>query len=525
MQADYPFGDPDGARAELVDIMDGFVGFGGHPGWGGIATRADDRTVRVIVGKKGSGKTVYLRRLQVSTRAEESVFSQTIQTDIPSTAQILRFCEICQGEQVTEKWSELWRVSILASLLSLILHKGYFAPYVTQKQRDELAQKYRGILPDGAVVHTAYNIIGFYISTIATQARYDEFINRSVWLQLRHELSELMKTTPPVFYYLDAVDEEFAHAPMEWHQCQKGLFDAVMRMLRGQGPLANRFHVAICIRDMVLSSVLRTEHASRYRGAPHICKLNWDTKRIKFFFQRKIEKLDERYFDQPAGDRNVENFLSLSKIRNVERGIDEDIVNYIIRHTRFLPRDIVELGNNLANAKITARENGISDSNSWQEVIRKLVSRAARSFANEQLTICANQLASHDRPEFSARHDYHELYTSGQEYISAKSSYLKEVIKMIGAEAFDRDALNEARTAISADLPRDVDVMSILWQNGLVGCKHKEDQIGYSFFNLDDREDFLIPDDAISFAFHSCVRDAVPLGISGESPITELDVI
>ena len=59
-----PFGNPDGSRADIEDLISEFVDFGGNPAYGHLATRANDSMVRVIVGKLGAGKTVYLRRLQ-----------------------------------------------------------------------------------------------------------------------------------------------------------------------------------------------------------------------------------------------------------------------------------------------------------------------------------------------------------------------------------------------------------------------------------------------------------------------------
>jgi hypothetical protein len=123
-----PFGNPDGSRADLEDIIDGFVAFGGNPMWGGIATRADDRGVRVIVGRKGSGKTCYLRRLQVSTFEANSVFSAKIQQDLPTTEMIIQFCELFPGQTLTEAWMQLWRCAIIRSVASLLLRKKYFLP-------------------------------------------------------------------------------------------------------------------------------------------------------------------------------------------------------------------------------------------------------------------------------------------------------------------------------------------------------------------------------------------------------------
>jgi hypothetical protein len=51
-----PFGNPDGSRAAIEEVLEGFVNFGSPLVWGGLAMRDDDRKARVIVGRKGSGK-------------------------------------------------------------------------------------------------------------------------------------------------------------------------------------------------------------------------------------------------------------------------------------------------------------------------------------------------------------------------------------------------------------------------------------------------------------------------------------
>jgi hypothetical protein len=70
-----PFGTPDGSRADLEDILHDFVALDGRPGFGGVATRADDAMVRVIVGRIGAGKTVYMRRLFSFQEASKSVYA------------------------------------------------------------------------------------------------------------------------------------------------------------------------------------------------------------------------------------------------------------------------------------------------------------------------------------------------------------------------------------------------------------------------------------------------------------------
>ena len=79
------FGSPDGSRAELDDVLTDFVEFDADPGFGGLATRADDSKVRVIAGKLGAGKTVYMRRLQDHQAHEESVYAHLPEYDPPTT--------------------------------------------------------------------------------------------------------------------------------------------------------------------------------------------------------------------------------------------------------------------------------------------------------------------------------------------------------------------------------------------------------------------------------------------------------
>src|SRR6476646_1604362 len=51
-----PFGNPDGSRADIEDLITEFVDFSGDPAYGHLATRANDSMVRVIVGKLGGGQ-------------------------------------------------------------------------------------------------------------------------------------------------------------------------------------------------------------------------------------------------------------------------------------------------------------------------------------------------------------------------------------------------------------------------------------------------------------------------------------
>jgi hypothetical protein len=85
-----PFGNPDGSRAPIERVLHDFVDFRGDPAFGALATPADDATTRVIVGRLGAGKTVYLRRLRNFQARQDSVYADHPQQNLPTTETIVK---------------------------------------------------------------------------------------------------------------------------------------------------------------------------------------------------------------------------------------------------------------------------------------------------------------------------------------------------------------------------------------------------------------------------------------------------
>ena len=137
-----PFGSPDGSRAELDDMLVDFVEFDGDPGFGGLATRADDSKVRVIAGKLGSGKTVYMRRLQDYQSHQESVYAHLPEHDPPKTEVIVTACQWFTGQVLVEKWMQIWDRAIIRSLVSHLLLHRELRHQVTEEHRDEIERDY-----------------------------------------------------------------------------------------------------------------------------------------------------------------------------------------------------------------------------------------------------------------------------------------------------------------------------------------------------------------------------------------------
>jgi hypothetical protein len=109
----------------------------------------------------------------------------------------------------------------------------------------------------------------------------------------------------------------------------------------------------------------------------------------------------------------VKSWLSVEEIGNSGPSPStERIEDYLIRHTRGVPRNIVVLGNRLSRYVLGARTQGLP---STDEGIRLEVSRAAREFASTQLAQCANQVMSDTMPGDAVDHDYVHVFLEPNE--------------------------------------------------------------------------------------------------------------
>ena len=137
-----PFGNPDGSRAALQDVLSQFVDFENIPSHAALATPADDLSARVLVGKMGAGKTVYMRRFQAAARQNHSLYADSIQEDLPSTESIVRVCHWYRDAVLTEKWMLLWRRAIIRSLVTHLVCDRELSANVSEDEVDLIWNDY-----------------------------------------------------------------------------------------------------------------------------------------------------------------------------------------------------------------------------------------------------------------------------------------------------------------------------------------------------------------------------------------------
>jgi len=507
-----PFGIADGHRADIDD--DNFVEVDPLIAQLGLTSQPDDRAARIIVGRKGSGKTVYLRRFQASAGTEDSVHAVPIDPDTPTTGEIVQFAHWNRGYDLTEQWSSAWRAAILRALCSHALHSPHLSPHGGEDARRELAKTAVDLMPGVNTPRSPYNQLSELIHGHKSGHHLELTLRQPRWGDFEYWLSEFTKQAPPIFFYLDAVDEEYRKAPNYWMRCQKGLFYQVMRLLRDP-VFGNRLHVVISVRDSVFSSVLRSEHATRYRTDPHIRVLAWDRPAIEYFLVQKMERLDPAFM-MLTGGALLSEWLGRSTIRNEARGVEEPLGDYLVRHTRLLPRDMILMGNALCAS--VARAKSAGEKSVGEAEIRSIVEMVAAWFGTEQLAICGNQIVGDLLPHGAAQGDLRR-YTASDEYNRDTSERIEGLLRLFGDDQFDSSRLEVLAQRGRKEFGEKIDLPTVLWQNGLLGFG--DARVGpedWIFHGVEDVDRFHVPLDRDRYAFHPSLLDA--LGISGGGPGT-----
>lgn len=517
-----PFGDTDAARARSVETIErvgseGFVSIT-TAGKSGILN-TDERRFRVLVGKKGSGKTLYLRRSYIRLK-EDSVYKENFNNILesvvqtrPQTELILRFSQMFNGEFLTEKWRELWRRAIIRTFVTHILYSGKL-DHIKKELPKKFSARFGKILSKAKCPINIFSQVIEIINSVNTGRDFNRFCDDILWAEVDYILGELIRDAKPIYFYIDAIDEEYQHAPMYWMRAQKGLFYCVMQFLRDER-FGGKLHVIISIRDHVYSSILQSEHETRYFDRNHISILKWNAISSQFLLEQKLKYLDSKYFLMD-GVKDAYHWVGAEYIENNVRSVKEPFVRYLIRHTRAIPRDIIMIGNDICDIVLKAKEGNL-DQKDFEIKIKMLISNNAKRFADEQLLITSNHLTSNMMPSMAVELGIDQMYVGGytgeQEYLNLSILYkskIIQIIKKIGRDRFSNDDLLFAKVYAKEifEIDSDLNVFDVLWQNGLIGYSYDNE---YSVFFDEESTDFVLPMNKSGYVFHSILIDRLDL--------------
>ena len=491
---------------------------------------------RVIVGRKGSGKTFYMRMLREDASRRGIFTSEHVET--LDTISILKYHDLIeqyaqkqiektvkysvdQNLLVVETWSLAWDKAIVAGLLSLIVNSkgGMNTEFKKGKAFKKLVSElngYRDILKLKSRPKSISSSLSNIMTNISDHKEFTSFMSNPDWVELRDILAELVRMSPPISIVIDSIDEDFETAPQAWLACQSGLFRSIFRTLAYFGEISNRVHIVVSLRDIVYSGVMKTEHASRFLDASFIKSIDWNPSTIRMFLYKKIEGIFLDY----KGDDIFDDWIGMSKISNNRRVISENIDDYILRHTRMVPRDIVLMGNAISAARDKR-------GNIQPEVFRRVVSDIAKVLAVESMRICtiealassstyiAEMLTDSDRGFKKSMYDvfstrFEELFRKLKNEIVSKNELKQGLI--YAKLALDEDYVEGSDTFYRFE--------NVMWRRGLIAYQTKRHgQLEWVFNWNDTFNGDVIPPGAEILGFHSCLIDLYNLKISPGGPV------
>jgi hypothetical protein len=504
-----PFGPPDGAPAGRDEIIDNFVDFADEGSHDDLAKPVADESTCLIVGKKGVGKTVYLRCFQANADDDESVYAANLYHDVPATEDVIKICDLYPDNLVAEAWEWIWRRAIMRALISHLLCEPGLRNQMDPKHVKALEGEFRPRLGAFRRPHSVYS----EAQALAVETQGKDSLARELrhrdWIDIEALLDEILGRVKPIRFYLDSFDEHFASAPAHWLECQKGLCRQVLKLDQRFG---NGLRVMVSVRDLVYATLLQCEHATRYPRTRYIRVLDWDHAAIKHFLHEKAGRLSPELRLDPSKD-GVEGWLGRYDIYIRARGNRETLEDYLLRHTRQIPRDVVQLGNELSYEVAHAKARG--DQKLGDDAIRSAVAAAARQFADEQIAVCANHFALETAPPTAERQQIPDV-SEPRSYSTRFRAELCHVIGAVGRDRFPLTKLKDALKQGGAQIVRSPsDPLHVLWLNGLLGWVDGEH--GFRFYGA--RTDAELPEDREEYVFHPIVGHSLHITAAGRRPV------
>jgi hypothetical protein len=494
-----PFGPSDGAQLREFDMVELHATE--------LVELLSSRRSRLVVARSGAGKSCVIKRAHARLHADPGYrVCEEIQRGQPAIAELVAIGERWTSSVRAELWAWIWKAAILRSYASHAMCGSAL------RQFDEIdglgfRTTWQNLLRDCAQCTAPVSVfsqIRDIVSNVGSEASFRAYLQNDRWAVLAEDLAKLLERTGTACMIIDLDDDMTAEIPGPWLSCQRGLLGAIH--LLNRSPLCGHLTIVATSREQHYTSLVSADKSLMLRDS--VLLLDLDEDDTAKYFERMLALIDLREGDL-AGRRGLARYVAGARIDNVERGCDEDVDAYLLRHTRSLARDVVVLGNELA--KRLARQGGVAPLK--DKDVRSVVRGCARLFGNEQLAMCALLLASAMSPEDTVAEYLQSTYATPGGYENPTLRIrLDNVISAIGVDRFPRELLERTRIETTGEFP--FDVIEALWRSGLLGYVSPEFQPGHVAFYSLRSSNTEIPHSE-EYALHPCLIDALMLDHGG----------
>ncbi|MCK6577817.1 MAG: ATP-binding protein, partial [Anaerolineae bacterium] len=457
----FPFGNTDGTSQPLDEQT-------ANP----LSTQemmpSHQQTSLVIVGAKGTGKSYSLKRLHhslISASSYHDYYIDEIQRDVPPSDDVQDFTFSFADRFATEKWSKAWRCAIVNAFTSHVL----FMPQIKARLEDSVASRLLDLAthfyPFRDTPISVYAQLAHIIHE-KDDVQLNEYLEDSRWQDYLHTIEEVLQSIPTLYFFMDSIDEHYHRFPYAWMKCQKGLFYCIRGIAADPRFLGGKLKIIIALRDHVIFDIFRNDPGSALLNDRFLLVLPWDQDSITRFLNSKISALSEQHLF--AGQvRNINDWLGIDEAESFEQ--NHSLTSYVLSNTRLVPRDIVIVGNNLAE-KVRVSKSLQRPKLSHAEVIRAITETSA-SLGREQVTLAQDHINTFNRSLTENTNMYDNL---------AQSSRLYDFLRQYSHKSMSRSALHQLADESRRVFGQGIDLPLILYQNRILGYVQDRNVVFYS---------------------------------------------
>ncbi|MEL7312821.1 MAG: hypothetical protein AAFN07_15000 [Pseudomonadota bacterium] len=292
-----------------------------------------------------------------------------------------------------------------------------------------------------------------------------------------------------------------------WHHCVAGMMYCAQRL--ADSKLGQKVWFICAIEDTVYRLELLGNCALKsFAGRPFVRKLKWKKDGALEFLDKKLRGLKPEHLINPITsdaeasiDKLCEHWLG---VECHEYSDDEEISALLIRHTRYLPRDIVYLCNELAASVANAvkqNQNSVST-----EAFFHTLTSCSRTFAEEQVARAANDLVCRRTRQKFGQSGSSQYLGEGDQF-----SFILDALKILLRDCFqdtgscDSERLRTLVTGVCTNIDlKEYELLRVLWQYRVVGIVDKKGirfSETYELTQFPDGDSTLLPNSYIRRAY------------------------
>lgn len=511
----------------------------------------DITSIRIVVGKKGSGKTHILRYIEEEAKRYREVIYSALGDNMLPTKLEPQFASGMDRPHARQRWSKFWRVAIALSIVSrftsydavvavrrvssdFLVEHGYFPEKSKTDDwpltRQTLAQYFEEYFDEEHPFKISKlrrerdpgSLVVLMLDGIHSIGKLDAFLDKIDVSGLESDVASLSRSYRPFHVIIDGVDEVSWRQPRMWLDFQVGLFDAVFFFNDAQRN-SNLIIVTIAIRNFVFQAAAESPHVDRVKN---LLSLNWSPKSAEAFLNRRLRQIAKGDFvdsEKLTGERPLANWLGFDNIEAIRRKKLERVESYFLRHTRLSPRNIIRLFNVMCRAKNHLSVEGrVFDQEAFRLVVEEIagdVSALMLRTAAEEIIAFIPEITDRNLSErktegvleWVAKELEYAIASSGSEVLTW--SVYQEILLEFGRAVIDVERVEPDRFKACVKTIDDV-----LWRSNVVAFYGMAGFVPGWIFSWSPQSD-VRPKSGGLVGFHSAIISKCYLGVSEHGPV------